>query len=692
MANLYTIGVRMVMHDQASSSLAALASHFIGIHHHIGLATAAAARFQVGVTGVATAMLGGGILKAQVHMLEAGSKLVGVQNQMTAAGWKQKEIAEATAEAYRLSGKYQVMSAAEVLEMQKEMAPVLGHRGEAIHMAETMSKLHVALLGTLGEKSASQFNRQIRDAIRAGELSGNVLQPERFAQYLDGMAKTLKAFGGTITPSDYFMATKYGRASGFNWSDEFTDEILPTIMQELGASSTGTALMTMYQAVVGGRMRGASVRKFGELSLIDRSKISLDDLTPEGRLKRMPQGAIVGSRLLMENPYDWAWKHLVPALLDKGIISQAGLDALKRGELKQGIGVDTRKAITETVAVLFGDRTAQGISDMLVLQYKKIERDRKLRNEAMGMDEGAKFFLEKDYKVALEGFEKQWETLMQALGSPNVDTATRVIQAFTKPITAIGQAAAGWPEGAQTAMIALASVARSFVVVGTALLATALVGGPAGWIAVGLLSLVTTLTALSAMNLAGINEFFDRQLGHFRWAPIGERLMKSWSTDGYTGVGSTLWAWLRADIEKFSIRVDANSIMGSIVGKIQDVVSGLKTLGNVWFGVIEGIAKRLWALLPGFSPRSSGVPNADPSTMEGLMPQSYTPGGPSLPSVLPPPKQSEQMIQTHVQLNLDGMRLADAVAHHIVRRGAHPHSGGQFDGSMSPTPVDFLNL
>jgi hypothetical protein len=57
-----------------------------------------------------------------------------------------------------------------------------------------------------------------------------------------------------------------------------------------------------------------------------------------------------------------------------------------------------------------------------------------------------------------------------------------------------------------------------------------------------------------------------------------------------------------------------------------------------------------------------------------------------------PPRQDGQAIETRVQLNLDGMRLADAVAHHIVRRGASPHSGGQFDGSMSPASVDFHNL
>ena len=43
------------------------------------------------------------------------------------------------------------------------------------------------------------------------------------------------------------MATKYGRASALSWSDEFTGQILPTIIQELGGSSSGTAFMSMYQ-------------------------------------------------------------------------------------------------------------------------------------------------------------------------------------------------------------------------------------------------------------------------------------------------------------------------------------------------------------------------------------------------------------------------------------------------------------
>ena len=509
MSNVYNIGVRMTMYENASPILSALASQFMHLHHHIDRTTAASRRFQTAIAGAVAAFAGGAMVRGVAHMVDEGAKLVSLQNQMVAAGWKLKEVEEAKAEAYRISAKYNSIGVYETMKMTKELAPVLGDRHHAVELSEKMARFYVTMQGALGSDHASRFTKQINDAIRASELSGNVLDPARFDKYLDGMAKTLKAFSGTLTPSDYFMATKYGRASAMNWNDEFTNEILPTLMQEL-ASSAGTGLMTLYQAVVGGRMKKRSIAAFDDYGLIDRSKLNPDtDLTPEGQIKRLQPGSFVGSRMLMENPYQWVHETLIPAMLNKGTINQAGLDAIKSGKIKDGVGKEAGKALTEVIAVMFGDRTAQGVVDAFALQWKKFERDRKLIKEAMGRDEGTAFFNEKDYSIAKAGTKEQWHNLMQTLGGPGVEMATKALQGLNAALAGMTTWAAANPKAVQVGLAAMAGMGAALTVIGTAMVGLAVAGfvGTAGVIAAGIAGVAVSLGALAMMNWDGIKNF-----------------------------------------------------------------------------------------------------------------------------------------------------------------------------------------
>ncbi len=649
-SNLYEIGVRMTMTHNMSPILTALTHQFMHLHHHINQATAASLRFRTAVTGALGAFAGFQLGHGVGHMLDAGNHLVKVQNQMTAQGWKQKDLAEATAKSWEITAKYQSMGAAEVLEMQKEMAPVLGDRHHAIEMAEQMAKLHMSLQGTLGAERASQFNKQIRDAIRSGELSANVLQPERFAQYLDGMAKTLKAFGGTITPSDYFMATKYGRASAMNWNDEFTNTILPTVMQELGASSTGTALMTLYQAVVGGRLKGKNIAAFDKLGLIDHAKLNPENLTAEGRIKSMTPGALAGSRMLMENPYDWAQKILVPAMLKHNIMTEKGWEAIKRGDLKEGEGKEARKAISEYMAQLFGDRTAQGLVDMLVLQTKKIERDKHLVPEAMGLDQGVAFYNAKSYEMAKSKISTQWENLMTAFGSPGVEMATRGMNAIAQGISTVAGFVAAHPTFAKVFLATMAGLAAGLVVVGTALLAFAAVG-VGGGIVVILAGVAAGLAALAAINWKSISEFFtgraeyiDKNGGyHARVKSLGEKIK---------GIAATFMNTLMAIPSQIGGAITA--MASNIAQKLRDALG--------WIG-------RVFT-----NPNAGGK-----SSPKAIQPQSF----------VPPPNSGGGPKAIRMTMQVDGRVLGEAAAQWIARQSQHMGSSADFDGMQASMPVDY---
>lgn len=656
MSNLYEIGVRMTMYENVSPVLTALAHHFLHLHHTIDRATAAAWKFRTAVAGAAAAFAGIQIGKGVVSAIEHGNKLVAVQNQMTAAGWKYKEIQEATAKAWELTAKHQSIGAAEILAMQKEMAPVLGDRHHAVEMAGQMTKLMVAFQGAFGVDSAAKFHTQVRDAIRAGELSANVLQPERFEKYLDGMAKTLKAFGGTITPSDYFMATKYGRAGAINWNDEFTNLILPTIMQELGASSTGTGLMTLYQAVVGGRMRLRSINMFDRMGLIDQSKLNTEDLTAEGRIKRMSPGAIRGSRMLMENPFEWVWQVMIPAFLDKGVISQAGLDAIKQGKIKDGIGKEARKAMTETIAIMFGDRTAQGIVDLLALQWKKIMRDKKLIGEAMGLDEGTKFFESKQYEMATIAFHEQWDNLMTALGSPSVQMATDTIKGFTSVLADVAQVFAANPTLSKAVLVGLGVLAASLVAIGTAMLALAVFGG-AGLIVAGLAAVTAFLATLAALNWGKIKSFASGVATGFQEFFVGR--------DEYVD-------------EKGGFHARKKGIFQTIQGIVAEFINRIATIPGMLAAGIQSMANAIASKINAALGWVGSLLNFGGGGGNPIQKQSFT-----------PPAGGGGIQQIRASINVDGRQLASAVSYHQARSGSHVRSSAGFDGVRSHTPVDY---
>jgi len=696
-SNLYTVGARIVMHNEASPVLGLITQQLVGIHHHISQANAASTRFMQAIVGAGAALAGVGMIKGVTHLVDEGAKLVAVQNKMTVAGWKNKEIAEATAEAWRLSSKYQMIGVENLLEMQKEMAPVLGDRKEAMHMAELMAKVQVALAGTLGFDKSAQFSKQIRDAIRAGELSGNVLDPKRFETYLEGMAKTLKAFGGTLTPTDYFMATKYGRASAMNWSDEFTNTILPTIMQELGASSTGTAMMTAYQALVGGRMKISSINAFHDLGLIDTEKLDPGNLTPEGRIKRMKPGAIKGTDTFLSNPYEWVWQYLVPAMKDKGILTESGIAAIEKGQIKDGVGAEAakkvkevlteaivggmdqtgpeaRKAATKMIAVLFGDRTGQGLIDLLLLQKKKIERDKTLIKDAYGLDEGTKFLNEQDYKVAKHKMETQWENLQQALGVPGVSVATDVLNELADGINGLAVAANVNPGTVKTVMGALLGAAGALVVFGTVAVAGAVLGF-IGAIPVLIGAIAGAIASIAIYNWGGAAEK-ARQLR--KWiSDMGSNAVK-WASSAWK---STDFSALKSMVSGLAEKI--NAALGGVPGMVASAITQMASaIGAKIASALSSIAN----MIGGFFRRGGGGGGAAPPSLgdgetggaSGIEKQSYV-----------PKSSGGQVIQANTTINMDGHRVASAVTRHIVQASHHVHAGSGYDGLRAPTPVDY---
>jgi hypothetical protein len=152
---------------------------------------------------------------------------------------------------------------------------------------------------------------------------------------------------------------------------------MPTLLPEQTGDRLGTALMTLRQALVGGKMKHLAARNLAELGLIDESKIERDEV---GDVKGVKRGGLKGQELVEKNPLEWVKQYLLPAL------DRAGVKPEER---------DAK------ISSLFSDRNAEYVVSLMMNNIERLEKDRAVVEKAKGI-EGAKEALRDDPKLAAE--------------------------------------------------------------------------------------------------------------------------------------------------------------------------------------------------------------------------------------------------------------------------------------------------
>ncbi|MBS0240370.1 MAG: hypothetical protein JSR89_18310 [Proteobacteria bacterium] len=665
MSGIYTVGLRLVAHNDAGGVLLNLASQLLHVHSLTNQTNMALGRFRTALAGMAGIWAGTEMIKSAAHLVEHGVEFQHIQNQMAISGWKQAEAAEAVAKAWELTAKYQTIGPEHQLKMLQEMAPVLGSPEHALEMADKVAAMVANLQSVVGDKAESVVDKAIKDAVVGGELSGNALDMERFSKYIDGMVRTLNAFGGTITPSDYMMTFKYGRAAGLSWSDDFINYYLPTLMQMTGGSSAGNALMGLTQALIGGHITKSSWAEWDRLGLVDVAAIEKkwgnDTWTPEGKLKHWDAHALKNYQLFQENPLLYAQQELVPAMMKAGLITPSGWAEVQKGNIKEGIGRTTRQAVVEELYGLLSNRVSQGALDNLTLDIAKFDKDAAWLHRGdwafggrMGhhwlhrrnAEGNARTMLERDYQTNLSAFTTQWNALLTAVGSPAMGLATQGLHMMVQALSGLTQLVAHHP-ALGTGLVAGLSVGGAAAAIGIAMRLAA-VFIPGGALIVGLTTLGSTVASLAAAHWDEIKKFGPKAMG------------------AVTGAFSDLGTWISQAITNIPSKAnDAIWKMGNALGQaIHDAIA------NAASGIFGGSV-------------TSG-----PTGARGTA--GVAPGGPGLMhrQSWVPPSGGGGMQPIHTAVIMDGRKIAEQVTYHQVRGARFVGGAATFDAVAHPSPVD----
>ena len=400
--DVWKIGVRLSLENKVSSGLALIAGEMLGLKGKADDVQKAFTSWNLALNATVAIVAGRQLIDGMVTLVDHGRELVHVQEQLGSAGVKQIEVAEATAEAWKVASQYG-LKVSDVLADIKEARLVFGSTEHAIDFIEPLERMRV-VLNAVSEGTGTSAAGAVYAMARAGELKG-LQNPHDFLSYFDQMTKVVSASGGKVSPQNFVMATQYGGLASTGWDERFYTKIFPTMIQEMGASQAGTAMASLFGTLVQGKVTKRSLGLMSDLGLIeDPSKIIYNKLgDPSGMLP----GAIAGPGLAVHNGYDWAQQILKPAV---------------EKHLGRAItGADDQKAI-ELLGGMFGNKKAAQAIATLLFQSNRIEKDAGLIGEAKGLD-AADGLLKHDPNTAMNNFKNSWDNLLTALGSPLVAPA-----------------------------------------------------------------------------------------------------------------------------------------------------------------------------------------------------------------------------------------------------------------------------
>jgi hypothetical protein len=490
MATIYDLGIHLGMTENVTSVLSIITRDVLGLAMNVEKLNAAFEKFGAGLKfflgGAASATAGVELVKTMADMVKYGEDLIHVQQQLATAGVGQLDVAQATSVAWQESAKYG-LKVADVLKDIKEARLVFGSTEHAINFIDPLERMRV-VLNSVTEGKGDSARDAVYEMARAGELKG-LNNPDDYMSYFNQMTKVISASGGKIDPKAFMQVTQYGRLASLGWDEEFYTKYLPTVMQSMGASQSGTALMSLFGTLVQGKATARSVGMMDEIGLIgDRSKLRYDKL---GNPVGFDPGAIVGTDELVADPFKWAQDYLLP------------LVTKKFGDLNNE---RNKQHFTEEIGGLFGNRTsAQAIAE-LIIRAPSFKKDLSVINQAQDMN-AYKNLLENDPTAVINRFVNAWSNLLTALGSPSVEPALHALNSISNIVDGLTKAAVANPGGVQIVGQALTAIAGAMILLGSA----AVVGGaamliPGGVIGLAITGLVGVIGALAAANWASVKQ------------------------------------------------------------------------------------------------------------------------------------------------------------------------------------------
>jgi hypothetical protein len=398
MFEAYSVAVRVTLVNGVANGLMSMSRMFAKTHGD-------AVALQRTIDNIRfRALAGGALLGVGLFGLNMISKTLPYANEytrqlalMNTLGMKQAEIAQVVADAWRTSYLVPTTTTAQNLATFRELRSAFGSDAEGQAHAAAMLPVVGRLQGVMQSLTGKAQEHVGFDMVKAIELRTGVMTTQALQRNAELMSKAIIGMGGTVTVSDFHGALKMGKIATNKWSDDFTYNYLPTLMQELktahggGAQSAGTVLMSLYQQMHG-RMTKAAMPLWVASGLVKPSDI-VKNATGQYQMK---PGAVAGTRAFRAEPVPWVQQYLRPAV-----------DRLAKA---QGITPET------AINAMFSNRNAAFGAYNMYFKAAQYERDKLTIGRADGSYGAYQKLLKTDPTLAAQALQSQWQNLLAQIG------------------------------------------------------------------------------------------------------------------------------------------------------------------------------------------------------------------------------------------------------------------------------------
>lgn len=521
MANVYQIGVAISLSGNILQGLQAISKHLLGIHTQVGQVQGGFSRWALAVGGVGAIAGGVSILEGLKKVTEHNDKLLHQQNALYRATQNWQGVVALTGTAYdKITKAVPTATASDVLRSVNELRSVTGSMESATAISPMSLKME-AILNNLTGKDAEGEGFKLW---RALEMKGiTVSDPAMASKLALQMVQNIAGSGGKIDASTYQDLAKRGGAA---WIGATPDAInrYSVAAADLGGATAGTAIMTLDQLRTGATtLSRQQLQVLEESGLINMSKVHK---IPGSNAMNIEPGAMFKGSEDQGNLYQWA-QDIAPKLHEFA------------GKLAQKNGVTEGQAFDSIIAKLGRNRNAIRMLHMFMDPgfMEQATKDIDIWSKNMGLDQAYSTMLGMptmvtgkngrvseaassaaalnkdgrlgDYTAVMAAFNKQWESLLEAVGGPVASAAIPLMRTITDIFNSLGSMANAHPEAIQAAAKGLAVLGVAMIALGTgAVLAAAIaLTGPIG---AAILVVSSAMTALAAINWGAISSGLDR--------------------------------------------------------------------------------------------------------------------------------------------------------------------------------------
>lgn len=661
MHSVYDIGIKLTMAGNAAAAINILGKSVLGLNHNIIQAQGAMNGLKVAAIGAGLAFAGIGLIKGVMATVEAAKELNNQQTRMLAAGLSNKDVAEATATAWRMTGQVMGTAVDGNLAAIGHLRAQFGDLSEAQRIAPAYMKEAVALgvlTGKDGEGEAYKIAQAVHLSGRAVDPNTHRLNADAFVGQMAIDRAIIAASQGKITTNDILQFQKMGGDNVGLMSDQ--GRINATgFIAAMGGMRAGTALTASNRALFAGVMPKATMQQLAEMGILDGTKIQgakggfgADSGAIPGGNVRMGKGSLINEQQFIKDPFGWVWTTLIPKLESKGIVgADAQIEWLKKAKLN----VNTTRLLSEAIR----NKTVDQQEARNVAQARTVTGYEAVKQNNIGLNQHA-------LSVAKDNF-------MAAVGIGLAPVLVPLLQKMTKGV----QAATDWvvAHKDKVALIGkiLLGVGVFLTVFGTILVGVGVFMAAA---ALGISAPIIGIIAGISLLIAGVVALFL----FVPWKKVGHFLMGlvRGVVDFAIGVGKAIFNFIFG-IAKWELGI-VKAIADWLIGVWNGFISGAGAFfGKLkdWFtNLLKGLGDWVTGQKPPAVPKSG---SSDPHGIE-------TPGvGVMAPAAYRPAVSSNNrpiMLRTSVQV--DRREIASAVSTHwsddLTRQPNGPSDYNQAQG------------